>query len=99
MNDVIVIKRRRNFEWQLRNPSNELIMRGRERSRAGARYQAYRNLFMLLAAGRQLVDLPPTEAAPSVGQPTQEQAERDRPETGASDLRLSSAQPNTDQSR
>ena len=51
MKDVIVIKRRRNFEWQVRDQSGELLMRGRERTRPAARYQGYRMLFMMLAVG------------------------------------------------
>jgi hypothetical protein len=49
MKDVIVIKRRRNFEWQVRDQNGALLMRGRERTRPGARYQGYRTLFMMLA--------------------------------------------------
>jgi hypothetical protein len=50
MREVIVIKRRRAWEWQLRDPSGISIMGGREKSRAAARYQGYRALFMLLAS-------------------------------------------------
>jgi hypothetical protein len=50
MKEVIVIKRRRAWEWQLRDQSGILIMGGREKSRPAARYQGYRALFMLLAA-------------------------------------------------
>jgi hypothetical protein len=50
MKEVIVIQRRRAWEWQLRDPRGSLIMGGRERSRPAARYQAYRALFMLLAS-------------------------------------------------
>lgn len=49
MNDIIVIKRRRNFEWQVRDQKGTLLMRGRERTRPAARYQVYRTLFMMLA--------------------------------------------------
>jgi hypothetical protein len=57
MKEVIVIKRRRAWEWQLRDRSGILIMGGREKSRPAARYQGYRALFMLLATGRRLNDL------------------------------------------
>jgi len=51
MKDVIVIKRRRNFEWQVREQNGTLLRRGRERTRPAARYQGYRALFMILAIG------------------------------------------------
>jgi len=50
MKEVIVVKRRRAWEWQLRGQSGILIMGGREKSRQAARYQGYRALFMLLAS-------------------------------------------------
>jgi hypothetical protein len=56
MREVIVIKRRRAWEWQLRDQSGMLIMGGRERSRPAARYQGYRALFMLLANSWRLND-------------------------------------------
>lgn len=56
MMHVMVIKRRRNWEWRLHDESGRLMMRGRERSRPAARYQGYRNLFMLLAIGRLPTD-------------------------------------------
>ena len=49
MKEVIVTKRRRAWEWQLRDQNGILIMGGREKSRPAARYQGYRALFMLLA--------------------------------------------------
>jgi len=52
-----VIKRRRAWEWQLRDQSGILIMGGREKSRPAARYQGYRALFMLLATSWRLNDL------------------------------------------
>ena len=57
MNEVIVIKRRRNWEWQVRDKNGELIIGGRERSRPAARYQGYRTLFMMLAVGRRPNDI------------------------------------------
>ena len=44
-----MIKRRRAWEWQLRDQGGILIMGGREKSRPAAQYQGYRALFMLLA--------------------------------------------------
>jgi hypothetical protein len=52
MKEVIVIKRRRAWEWQLRDQNGTLIMGGREKSRPAARYQGYRALFMQLATSR-----------------------------------------------
>lgn len=49
-----MIKRRRAWEWQLRDQSGILIMGGREKSRPAARYQGYRALFMLLATSWRL---------------------------------------------
>jgi len=57
MKEVVVIKRRRAWEWQLRDQSGILIMGGREKSRPAARYQGYRALFMLLATSWRLNDL------------------------------------------
>ena len=45
-----MIKRRRAWEWQLRDQSGILIMGGREKSRPAARYLGYRALFMVLAS-------------------------------------------------
>jgi hypothetical protein len=50
MKEVIVIKRRRAWEWQLCDQNGIWIMGGREKSRPAARYQGYRALFMLLAS-------------------------------------------------
>jgi hypothetical protein len=57
MKEVFVIKRRRAWEWQLRDQGGILIMGGREKSRPAARYQGYRALFMLLATSRRPNDL------------------------------------------
>jgi hypothetical protein len=56
MMHVMVIKRRRNWEWRIHDQAGRLMMRGRERTRPAARYQGYRNLFMLLAIGRNPTD-------------------------------------------
>lgn len=52
-----MIKRRRAWEWQLRDLSGMLVMGGREKSRPAARYQGYRALFMLLASSWRISDL------------------------------------------
>jgi hypothetical protein len=62
MKEVTVIKRRRSWEWQVHDQNGGLIMRGRERTRPAARYQAYRTLFMLLAIGRRPADLEAPES-------------------------------------
>jgi hypothetical protein len=64
MKEVIVIKRRRSWEWQVQD-QNGGLMRGRERTRPAARYQAYRTLFMLLAIGRRPADLRAQESGQS----------------------------------
>jgi hypothetical protein len=71
MMEVIVAKRRRSWEWRVHDDNGTLIMHGRERSRPAARYQGYRSLFMLLAAGRRPVEprtklRPAPEASPHV---------------------------------
>jgi hypothetical protein len=53
MMEVTVAKRRRSWEWRVHDQNGALIMHGRERTRPAARYQGYRNLFMLLAIGRR----------------------------------------------
>jgi len=53
MMEVFVSRRRRSWEWRLHDQNGAPIMSGRERTRPAARYQAYRNLFMLLAIGRR----------------------------------------------
>jgi hypothetical protein len=64
MMEVTVAKRRRSWEWRVHDDSGTLIMHGRERSRPAARYQGYRSLFMLLAAGRRPVK-PRTKLRPA----------------------------------
>lgn len=51
-----MIKRRRAWEWQLRDQNGILIMGGRQKSRPAARYQGYRALFMLLATSWRQAD-------------------------------------------
>ena len=65
MKEVIVIKRRRAWEWQLRDQGGILIMGGREKSRPAARYQGYRALFLWLASSWRQSDLQtPRHSAP-----------------------------------
>ena len=88
MLEVTVAKRRRSWEWQV-HQNGTLLMHGRERSRPGARYQGYRNLFMLLAVGRR-----PTAFGPSETLPTTDQSN-----SGAGGSWSSLARPKTDQSQ
>ena len=68
MKEVIVIKRRRAWEWQLRDQNGILIMGGREKSRPAARYQGYRALFMLLATSWRLNDAETTRRSARRGE-------------------------------
>jgi hypothetical protein len=68
MKEVIVIKRRRAWEWQLRDQGGIMIMGGREKSRPAARYQGYRALFMLLAASWRTIALDPPLHSPVRGE-------------------------------
>jgi hypothetical protein len=52
MLDLVISRRRLKWEWQVRDLAGNIIARGREASRAAARYQAERALFArLLASG------------------------------------------------
>ena len=57
MKQVNVIRRRRSWEWQVRDEDGRVLMGGRERTRPAARYQSYRILFMLLANSWRLDDV------------------------------------------
>jgi hypothetical protein len=82
MNEVIVIKRRRNWEWQVRDKNGELIIGGRERSRPAARYQGYRTLFMMLAVGSRRTEPRMTQPASRKAAPDLAHLQRpDRPFT------------------
>ena len=59
MLEVVVIERRRKWKWQVCSAAGSPVMSGCERTREAARYQAYRALFLLLAASStQLNDKP-----------------------------------------
>ena len=64
MMEVIVTRRRRSWEWRVHDHNGAPIMSGRERTRPAARYQGYRNLFMLLAIGRRPTALRNSETSP-----------------------------------
>lgn len=46
--EAVVSKRRRTWRWYICTEEGDLVMLGSDSSRAGARYQANRALFMLL---------------------------------------------------
>lgn len=46
--EAVITQRRLRWEWCLRDRSGKLVMCGRERSRAEARYQSERALFLML---------------------------------------------------
>lgn len=48
--DVLITRRRPRWEWRLRDTTGKIVMQGREKSRAEARYQSGRALFLLLLA-------------------------------------------------
>ena len=60
MLEFVVIKRRRNWDWQVHDQNGSMIARGREKTRPAARYRAYRALLMLLATGWTATDLQPS---------------------------------------
>jgi hypothetical protein len=66
MMEVTVSKRRRSWEWRVHDQNGTLLMHGRERSRAEARYQGNRSLFLLLAAGRRPKPFRPAAPSPTI---------------------------------
>jgi len=56
--EVVLIDRRgRGWEWQVRDQSGNTFMAGREKTRQAARYAGNRALFQLLAIDPKLIDL------------------------------------------
>jgi len=60
MLEFVIFKRRRNYCWQVRDPSGKMVATGTEKSRPAARYRAYRALFMALSTGWKATDLQPS---------------------------------------
>jgi hypothetical protein len=57
--EVEIVQRRLRWDWCLRDRSGKVVMEGREKSRAAARYHSGRALFLLLLAScRQSVIRP-----------------------------------------
>ena len=48
--EVEIVRRRLRWDWCVRNRSGKVVMEGREKSRAAARYHSGRALFLLLLA-------------------------------------------------
>ena len=46
--DTVISRRRLRWDWCLRDRTGKLVMCGREKSRAAARYQSERALFLML---------------------------------------------------
>ena len=46
--DIAIAQRRMRWEWSVRDRNGKVVMAGREKSRAAARYQSGRALFLLL---------------------------------------------------
>jgi hypothetical protein len=51
MLELVVIKRRRGWHWQVHDQEGTVIAGGREKTRPAARYYAYRALFLSIAVG------------------------------------------------
>ena len=48
--EAVITRRRLRWDWCLRDRSGRIVMSGREKSRAEARYQSGRALFLMLLA-------------------------------------------------
>jgi hypothetical protein len=46
--DIAIVRKRPRWDWCLRDRAGKIIMQGREKTRAEARYQSGRALFLLL---------------------------------------------------
>jgi hypothetical protein len=60
MLELVVIKRRRGWDWRVHDQKGTVIAGGRERTRAAARYHAYRALFLSIVTGWKADDLQPS---------------------------------------
>jgi len=57
MLEFVVVRRRRSWDWLLRDQNGKIVAGGREKTRPAARYHAYRALFRVIAAGWKATDL------------------------------------------
>jgi hypothetical protein len=62
--EFAITPKRSRWEWSLRNKAGRVIMQGREKSRAAARYQSERALFLLLLTTCPRVRPTANEGAP-----------------------------------
>ena len=46
--EIAIVQRRMRWDWSVRDRNGKVVMAGREKSRAAARYQSGRALFLLL---------------------------------------------------
>jgi hypothetical protein len=60
MLELVVVKRRRGWDWRVRDQKGTVIAGGREKSRAAARYHAYRAMFLSIAMGWKANDFQPS---------------------------------------
>jgi hypothetical protein len=65
MLELIVIKRRRGWVWQVHDQKGMVIAGGRGKTRPAARYHAYRALFLSIATGWKPTDLRPSPVKPA----------------------------------
>jgi hypothetical protein len=54
---VLIDRKRRGWEWQVRGPTGAVLMSGREKTRREAKYKGDRVLFQLLTTIPKLADL------------------------------------------
>ena len=57
MLELIVIKRRRSWDWRVHDQNGKIVAGGREKTRPAARYHAYRALLLVIAMGARAADL------------------------------------------
>jgi hypothetical protein len=67
MLELVVIKRRRNWDWRLHDPTGLVVAGGREKTRPAARYCAYRALFLAIASGWKATRQKPSRTTPAAG--------------------------------
>jgi hypothetical protein len=67
MLELIVIKRRRSWDWRVHDQKGTVIAGGRGKTRLAARYHAYRALFLSIAAGWKLTEVRPSRTKTATG--------------------------------
>jgi hypothetical protein len=56
MLQLILVDRNRGWEWRVCDQSGVALSKGREKTRAAARYRGYQAMFLLLASGVKPID-------------------------------------------